>query len=118
VQAETPKPPQCHAGQEPGWEATAETVRRERVKVSDEKTNVCEPLLTHRKIKDDAETGAGAGPGTKARALVRVPRAGELPVCGPGGVRCIGGVSSSQRWQGRGEPVASMLGTSRSCLVA
>ena len=34
------------------------------------------------------------GPGTKARC--GGPSVGELPVCGPGGVRCIGGVSSSQ----------------------
>jgi hypothetical protein len=31
----------------------------------------------------------------KAR-LLGVPRARELPACGPGGVRCIGGVSPSQ----------------------
>ena len=70
--------------------------------VCDEKTNVCEPLLTHRKSKDGTETGAGPGPGIKARAFVDVPRAGELPVCGPGGVRCIGGVSSSQALAGKG----------------
>jgi hypothetical protein len=63
---------------------------------------VCEPLLTHRKIKDDVETRAGPGPGTKVRALGCVPSAGERPVSGPGGVRCIGGVSSSQALAGKG----------------
>jgi hypothetical protein len=30
--------------------------------VSDEKTNMCEPLLTHRKLKDGIETGADPRP--------------------------------------------------------
>ena len=33
--------------------------------VGDEKTNVCEPLLTRRKALDDTETGRPAWPGTK-----------------------------------------------------
>ena len=65
--------------------------------VSDEKTNVCEPLLTHRKTSRwHRNRGSDLVLGTKARAWGACPRARELPACGPGGVRCIGGVSSSQ----------------------
>jgi hypothetical protein len=57
---------------------------------------VSEPLLTHRqKPMKASKPGLACGPGTKARRR-GVPSAGELPVCGPGGVRCKGGVSSSQ----------------------
>ena len=64
--------------------------------VSDEKTNMCEPLLTHRKTSNRHQNpGLGLVPGTKAR-LMGVPSAGERPACGPGGARCKGGVSSSQ----------------------
>ena len=35
--------------------------------VCDEKTNVCEPLLTHRNVFDGIETGEVHGPGSKAR---------------------------------------------------
>ena len=63
--------------------------------VSDEKTNVCEPLLTHRKPQRwHRNQGRSATLGQR-RAL-DVSSAGELPVCGPSGARCIGGVSSSQ----------------------
>jgi hypothetical protein len=37
---------------------------------------------------------SGSNLGTKA-ALSGLPSARELPACGPGGVRCKGGVSSS-----------------------
>ena len=64
-------------------------------RVCDEKTNMCEPLLTHRNETTMAsKPGSVGGPGTKARC--GGPSVGELPVCGPGGARCIGGVSSSQ----------------------
>ena len=64
-------------------------------RVCDEKTNMCEPLLTHRnQITMASKLGSVGGPGTKAR--LGGPSVGELPVCGPGGARCIGGVSSSQ----------------------
>ena len=64
--------------------------------VSDEKTNMCEPLLTHRKTSNRHQNpGLGLVPGTKAR-LMGVPSARERPACGPGGARCKGGVSSSQ----------------------
>ena len=64
-------------------------------RVCDEKTNMCEPLLTHRNETTMAsKLGSVGGPGTKARC--GGPSVGELPVCGPGGARCIGGVSSSQ----------------------
>ena len=64
-------------------------------RVCDEKTNMCEPLLTHRNQTTMAsKPGSVGGPGTKAR--LGGPSVGELPVCGPGGARCIGGVSSSQ----------------------
>ena len=64
-------------------------------RVCDEKTNMCEPLLTHRNETTMAsKLGSVGGPGTKAR--LGGPSVGELPVCGPGGARCIGGVSSLQ----------------------
>ena len=64
-------------------------------RVCDEKTNMCEPLLTHRNETTMAsKPGSVGGPGTKARH--GGSSVGELPVCGPGGARCIGGVSSSQ----------------------
>ena len=64
-------------------------------RVCDEKTNMCEPLLTHRNETTMAsKLGSVGGPGTKARC--GGSSVGELPVCGPGGARCIGGVSSSQ----------------------
>ena len=64
-------------------------------RVCDEKTNMCEPLLTHRnEITMASKLGSVGGLGTKAR--LGGPSVGELPVCGPGGARCIGGVSSSQ----------------------
>ena len=64
--------------------------------VGDEKTNMCEPLLTHRNIKTVAsKLGPEGCPRTKARPR-GVPSARERPACGPGGARCIGGVSSSQ----------------------
>ena len=64
-------------------------------RVCDEKTNMCEPLLTHRNETTMAsKLGSVGGPGTKARH--GGPSVGELPVCGPDGARCIGGVSSSQ----------------------
>ena len=56
---------------------------------------MCEPLLTHRNETTMAsKPGSVGGPGIKARH--GGPSVGELPVCGPDGARCIGGVSSSQ----------------------
>ena len=70
--------------------------------VCDEKTNMCEPLLTHRNETTMAsKPGSVGGPGTKARC--GGPSVGELPVCGPDGARCIG---PRRRWHGTGEPVA------------
>jgi hypothetical protein len=46
-----PKPSQCHAGQEPGWEATARKGPLRAGQVSDEKTNASKPLLTHRNLE-------------------------------------------------------------------
>ena len=69
--------------------------RCQRVRVCDEKTNLCEPLLTHRRNGTTAsEPGRSGSPGQGAPA----PRAGARgrPACCLGGVRCIGGVSSSQ----------------------
>jgi hypothetical protein len=61
-----------------------------------EKTNVCEPLLTHRKIsRDGIETRAGLRPWDKGAPSWRAS-ARERSACGPGGVRCRGGVSSLQ----------------------
>jgi hypothetical protein len=64
--------------------------------VCDEKTNVCEPLLTHRKKQRwHRNRILWVGPGQR-RAFLGAPSAGERPACGLGGARCIGGVSSSQ----------------------
>jgi hypothetical protein len=64
--------------------------------VSDEKTNVCEPLLTHRNRQGwHRNRRMCRTSGTKACPR-GVPSAGERPACGPGGARCKGGVSSSQ----------------------
>ena len=53
---------------------------------------MCEPLLTHRNETTMAsKLGSVGGPGTKAR--LGGSSVGELAVCGPGGARCIGGVS-------------------------
>ena len=64
--------------------------------VCDEKTNVCEPLLTHRNHpKMASKPGVGELPGTKA-CLFGASSARRRPACCPGGARCKGGVSSSQ----------------------
>jgi hypothetical protein len=63
--------------------------------VCDEKTNVSEPLLTHRNKRRRHRNRGRLSASGKRRALC-TSRARELPVCGPGGVRCEGGVSSSQ----------------------
>ena len=66
--------------------------------MSDEKTNVSEPLLTHRNTEDGIETG-GANVSWEAGRGVLVNRARGQGVglqCRPGCVRCRGGVSSSQ----------------------
>jgi hypothetical protein len=64
--------------------------------VSDEKTNMCKPLLTHRKYKRrHRNRGSCPAPG-QGCALSGVSGARELPARGPGGVRCKGGVSSLQ----------------------
>ena len=97
--------------------------------VCDEKTNMCEPLLTRRNETTMAsKPGSVGGPGTKARC--GGSSVGELPVCGPGGARCIGGVSSSQAlawnrrtcrpdrdgqgfWPREGEPQAANTASAR-----
>jgi len=64
--------------------------------VSNEKTNVSEPLLTHRNNKTLAsKPGEFRIPGTKVR-LIGVLSVREQPVRCPDGARCIGGVSSLQ----------------------
>jgi hypothetical protein len=64
---------------------------------SDEKTNMCKPLQTHRnKRRRRRNRGLDQVLGTKASGNYCSPSARELPARGPGGVRCIGGVSSSQ----------------------
>jgi hypothetical protein len=63
--------------------------------VSDEKTNMCEPLLTRRNAKRwHRNRGRTVTLGTKARPGVSSAR--RRPACRPGGARCKGGVSSSQ----------------------
>ena len=90
-----PKPPGAAAVKSRRGERSGKGPARPG-QVSDEKTNMCEPLLTHRKTSNRHQNpGLGLVPGTKAR-LMGVPSAGERPACGPGGARCKGGVSSSQ----------------------
>jgi len=64
--------------------------------VGDEKTNVCEPLLTHRNKQRWHRNRTVWGGPKQRRAFRGAPSAGERPACGLGGARCIGGVSSSQ----------------------
>jgi hypothetical protein len=79
-----------------GVVSVAVEVPRVAGQVCDEKTNVCEPLLTHRnKQRRHRNRNVWGVPGQR-RAFRGVPSAGERPACGPGGARCIGGVSSSQ----------------------
>jgi hypothetical protein len=79
-----------------GVVSVAVEVPRRAGQVCDEKTNVCEPLLTHRnKERRHRNRTVWGGPGQR-RALRGASSAGERPACGPGGARCIGGVSSSQ----------------------
>ena len=79
-----------------GVVSVAVKVSRVAGQVCDEKTNVCEPLLTHRnKQRRHRNRTVWGGPGQR-RAFRGAPSAGERPACGPGGARCIGGVSSSQ----------------------
>jgi hypothetical protein len=63
--------------------------------VSDEKTNVSEPLMTHRKpSRWHRNRGRSQAPG-QGRAVGASSARGR-PACCPGGARCKGGVSSSQ----------------------
>lgn len=55
--------------------------------VRTEKTNVSEPLTTHRNAWDDIKTRVWC---------VTLGRAGRVPAYWPGGVRCLGGVNSVQ----------------------
>jgi hypothetical protein len=64
--------------------------------VCDEKTNVCEPLLTHRQIERwHQNRGSAESPGQGHAGSSAVLSARGLPACCPGGARCRGGVSSS-----------------------
>jgi hypothetical protein len=64
--------------------------------VGDEKTNMCKPLLTHRKKRRwHRNRDLWVVPGQR-RAFRGGPSARERPAYCPGGARCIGGVSSSQ----------------------
>ena len=47
--------------------------------VCDEKTNVCEPLLTHRNVDGGIQTGEVHGPGSTARREVGRKSGGDLP---------------------------------------
>ena len=64
--------------------------------VSDEKANMCEPLLTHRNRRiSTSKPGAVGTPGTKV-CRSGSPSAEKLTACCLGGVRCRGGVSPSR----------------------
>ena len=95
VQAEIPNHRKLRRSRA-GVVSVAEKVPPTAGQVGDEKTNMCEPLLTHRNVKTGAsKLGPEGCPGTKARPGGG-PSARKRPACGPGGARCIGGVSSSQ----------------------
>ena len=64
--------------------------------VSDEKTNMCKPLLTHREYERRHRNRGMCPASGQGRVPWGMSGAGEQPACGPGGVRCRGGVSSSQ----------------------
>ena len=88
-----------------GVVSVAVEVPRVAGQVCDEKTNMCEPLLTHRnKERWHRNRTVWGGPGQR-RAFRGASSTGERPACGPGGVRCIGGVSSSQ----------ALVGNRRTC---
>src|SRR4029453_5202191 len=88
-----------------GVVSVAVKVPRVAGQVGDEKANVCEPLLTHRnKERWNRNRAVWGGPGQR-RALRGASSTGERPACGPGGARCIGGVSSSQ----------ALVGNRRTC---
>lgn len=64
--------------------------------VCDGKTNMCEPLLTHRNAERwHHNRGRSVAPGQR-RVHGGVPSARRPPVCCPGGARCKGGVSPLQ----------------------
>ena len=63
--------------------------------VSDEKTNMCEPLLTHRNSQCRHQNWGCVGT-PRTRAVILRARSQEAACCRPGGARCTGGVSSSQ----------------------
>ena len=88
------KPPQAASVKSRGRERCGK-VPTGSGQVSDEKTNMCEPLLTHRNA-ESWHQNRGRSVTLGQRRATGVPSAGELPVCGPGGVRCKGGVRSSQ----------------------
>ena len=70
--------------------------RRERVEVCDGKTNMCEPLLTHRNRRMmDVKTGGGRNSRDKGLPVGQ-SSARRLTACCLGGVRCRGGVSPSR----------------------
>jgi hypothetical protein len=63
--------------------------------LSNEKTNVCESLLTHRnKQRRCRNRGRQLAP--RQRRTLCAPLARERPACGPGGARCRGDVISLQ----------------------
>jgi hypothetical protein len=87
--------------------------------VSDEKTNVSEPLSEASKAETMApKAGIRIFPVTKAR-LGGALSARRRPVCWPGGARCRGGVSSSQAlvWNRRTSR-PDVVGQSKWVLVA
>jgi hypothetical protein len=64
--------------------------------VSDEKTNMCKPLLTHRNAKRWHHNQGRSVTLGHGRAPESGPSVRRRPACCPGGARCKGGVSSSQ----------------------
>ena len=64
--------------------------------VCDEKTNMCEPLLTHRETERWHQNRGRIELSGQRRAPLGVPSAKGRPACCLGGVRCKGGVSLSQ----------------------
>jgi len=86
-----PKPPQCHVGQEPGWEATAEKARNQRVRWATRRRTCVNHCWRIENVNDDIETGAARLPRDEGTPF-GVSGARELPARGLGGVRCKGAV--------------------------
>jgi len=79
VQAEIPNHRKLRRSRA-GVVSVAEKARRRAGQVSDEKTNMCEPLLTHRNVQTASKPGPHLSPGRRARPAGCVPSQGAACV--------------------------------------